>query len=101
MLCDAAENKSVRKEAADVLGKIGNSRSVKSLIDALGDEDADVRKAAADALDKIDINWRSLPEVKRQIPVFVAALNDENRLVREAAADALNRLKYKVRVKKK
>lgn len=43
-------NWEVREAASDALGKLGDSRAVKSLVGALGDEYWPVRKAAAEAL---------------------------------------------------
>ncbi|MEM4360061.1 MAG: HEAT repeat domain-containing protein, partial [Candidatus Bilamarchaeaceae archaeon] len=42
-----------RNGAAIALGKIGDARAVPALIDALKDEDWNVRKRAAEALEKI------------------------------------------------
>ena len=43
----------VRREAAEVLGKIGDARAVEPLTKALKDKDWNVQEAAKEALDKI------------------------------------------------
>lgn len=47
------EQKDVRKEAAEALGKIGDARAVEPLIQALKDNDEEVRQKAAAALIKL------------------------------------------------
>jgi HEAT repeat protein len=47
------EYKGVRKDAVEVLGKIGDARAVEPLIQALKDEDEGFRTAAKQALEKI------------------------------------------------
>jgi HEAT repeat protein len=64
------ENARVRREAAEALGEIKDTRSVKPLIAALTDKDEDmgVRRAAATALGKIGD--------ARAIPALLDSLND-------------------------
>ena len=45
----------LRREAAEALVKIGDKRAVEPLIQALKDEDSDVRGGAARALGKIRV----------------------------------------------
>ena len=78
-----------RIAAADDLGHIGQIKksytelAVPALIDALRDTDAGVRKAAANALGKVD------PDVKLAVPALTDALKDKAPPVRQAAASAL------------
>ena len=78
-----------RIAAADDLGHIGQIKksytepAVPALIDALRDTDAGVRKAAANALGKVD------PDVKLAVPALTDALKDKVPPVRQAAASAL------------
>jgi HEAT repeat protein len=76
---------SVRKAAAEALGKIGDPRAVEPLIAALKDKDEYVRKAAAYALGKI--------KDPRAVEPLIAALKDQNSDVRAAAAYALGEIK--------
>jgi HEAT repeat protein len=78
-----------RISAADDLGHIGQVKksytepAVPALIEVLHDPDALVRKAAANALGKID------PDVKIVVPALTDALKDKVPAVRQAAAGAL------------
>jgi HEAT repeat protein len=78
-----------RIAAADDLGHIGQIKksyaepAVPALIETLRDTDAGVRKAAANALGKVD------PDVKLAVPALVDALKDKAPSVRQAAAIAL------------
>ena len=78
-----------RISAADDLGHIGQVKksytepAVPALIEALHDPDALVRKAAANALGKVD------PDVKLAVPALTDALKDKVPAVRQAAAGAL------------
>ena len=60
----------VREAAADALGKLGDTRAVKPLLDALRDEYWPVRKAAASALGEIGD--------ARAVEPLIAALQAEN-----------------------
>jgi HEAT repeat protein len=79
----------VRAAAASALGKIGDKRAVEPLIAALRDEYRCVREAAACALEKINPNWHTTEEAKRQVPKFITALGDRDSNVRKGAASAL------------
>jgi HEAT repeats/PBS lyase HEAT-like repeat len=81
-------NYTVRKAAADVLGKLGDIRSVDLLIALLNDPEGDVRKAAAESLGKLgDI---------RAVNPLITVLRDYNADVRKAAVDALGKLGTKI-----
>src|SRR5919201_639197 len=75
-----------RISAAEDLGHIGQVKksytepAVPGLIDALHDSDAGVRKAAANALGKVD------PDVNLAVPALTDALKDKAPPVRQAAA---------------
>ena len=60
--------------------------AVPALITALKDEDSDVRSNAADALGKIGA------DAKEAVPVLITALKDEDNYVRSNAADALGNI---------
>lgn len=81
-----------RIAAAQELGHIGQIKksltepAVPALIDALHDSDAGVRKAAAEALGKVD------PDVKVAVPALISALKDKAPPVRQATASALGQI---------
>jgi HEAT repeat protein len=74
---------SVRAAAARAWREIGDAAAVPGLLAALGDADANMREAAAEALGEI-----GAPAV----PGLLAALRDESWQVREAAAKALEQI---------
>jgi HEAT repeat protein len=74
----------MRQAAARVLGQIGDRQAIPALIQALQDEDRDVRQAAAEALGQIGD--------PQAIPALIQALQDEDRDVRQAAAEALGQI---------
>jgi hypothetical protein len=73
----------LRERAAEVLGKIGDSRAVEPLVLALGDPFSSVRERAADALGKIGT---------RAVEPLIAALKDADSNFRERAAGALGKI---------
>ena len=74
----------VKKCAAKALSIIGDVRAVVPLIDALEDNNRDVREYAAKALGKIgDI---------RAVEPLIVALKDNNEFVRKYAAEALGKI---------
>ena len=81
-----------RIAAAEELGHIGQVKksftesAVPALIDALHDPDGGVRKAAAEALGKVD------PDLKLAVPALQNALKDKAPPVRIAAAGALGQI---------
>ncbi len=74
----------VRRQAAEALGRIKDSRAVEPLVSALKDEDATVRGYAAEALGEIRDECAIEP--------LRAALEDEDRDVRKRAKQALMRI---------
>jgi HEAT repeat protein len=74
----------IRRDAARVLGELGNPRAVESLVIALKDSDWDVRRTAAWALGQI-----SNP---RAVEPLIATLGDKNENVRRRAAEALGKI---------
>jgi HEAT repeat protein len=77
----------MRKEAAEILGEIGDLRAVEPLINLLADEDILVRREAARALGRI-----SDP---RGIKPLITALKDKDSQVQKNATEALDRLEWK------
>ena len=76
-------NDGVRKEAAKVLGKIGDVKAVEPLIIKMRDKDFNVRKNAAVALCTIgDV---------RALEVMIVSLRDEAKDIREASAEFLDK----------
>lgn len=72
-----------RRIAAYVLGKIGNPDSVEILVDALGDDNSDVRKSAAQALNRIG---------KPAIALLIRALGNISKDVRASAVWSLSKM---------
>ncbi len=79
---------SVRWSAAVALGKIGPDAkaAVPALIEALKDENSEMRRRVAVALGNIG------PDAKAAVPALIEALKDENKNVRDSAAVALGTL---------
>lgn len=73
----------MRKNAAKLIGKIGDSEAVPSLIKALKDEDAEVRRTVAETL-----GWRF--KDSRTVPHLIVTLQDTHPNVQVAAAEALH-----------
>ncbi len=73
----------VRRIAAYILGKIGNESSVEILVEALGDDNPDVRKSAAQALNRLG---------KIAIPLLIRALGNISKDVRASAVWALSKM---------
>ena len=74
----------IRTGAAEVLGKIKDSRATEPLIQALKDETWGVREKAAEALGRI--------KDSRAVEPLIQALKDETWGVRETAIEALSRI---------
>ncbi|MGA7075782.1 MAG: HEAT repeat domain-containing protein [Halobacteriota archaeon] len=74
----------VRRDAAEALGEVGDSRAVEPLVWALNDEDSLVRRDAAGTLKKIGDS--------RAVEPLIRALNDEDTYVRRDAEEALDKL---------
>src|SRR5437016_2348719 len=88
-----SRNAKTRASAADELGHIGSIRAAdakEAIPPLLGvlkkDRDADVRKAAATAIGKMD------PDPEEAVPALTEALKDKAPSVRMAAAGALGML---------
>lgn len=77
----------VRREAAYMLGKVGNSSAVDPLIKALEDPDTYVRRQAANALGLIGD--------RKATASLNKALHDPNKYVCQGAADALSKIEEK------
>lgn len=73
----------IRRIAAFVLGKIGKKESVEVLVDALGDNNPDVRKSAAQALNRIG---------EPAIPLLIRALGNISKDVRASAVWSLSKM---------
>jgi len=76
------ENASVRRAAAQSLGRLGDARAVTALIAVLADSDAEVRATVIDALSNL--------EDPRAIDPIVALLKDPETDVRHNALNALS-----------
>jgi len=75
------KDSSIRIDAANALGEIGDPSAVDGLLGALKDESTDVRRAAVRALVKIADD--------KSIPAIVAALKDDSLDVRLEVAKAI------------
>jgi HEAT repeat protein/beta-lactamase regulating signal transducer with metallopeptidase domain len=82
------ENASVRRAAAQSLGRLGDARAVPSLLTVLADSDAEVRASAIDALADF--------EDPRAIGPIVASLKDPVTDVRKNALNALSHWEHGV-----
>lgn len=83
----------LRYNAAIVLGRIKDVRSVDPLISALTrDTDYEVRMWAADALGKLSEKW-SVDTLAGAVPALIEALKDKDPNVRQKAAYALGTMK--------
>ena len=81
-----------RHGAAIALGELKNLKAIPALITALKDNNKDVRKRAAEAIEKIaEINPNS-KEVLEAIPALITALKDEDSDVRLSAAEAIGKI---------
>jgi len=78
------KDSSIRRRAADALGKIGSDAAIEELVKALNDEDYYVRGRAAGALGEIGSD--------AAIEELVKALNNKYYDVRSSAADALGEI---------
>ena len=81
----------VSSMAAKKLGDIGDARAIGPLLGALGDTQAQLYEAAANALSAIDPAWRELPEARALIANCVSKLKNSD-VQREIAARLLGRL---------
>ncbi len=83
-LINVLSDESVRQAAVIALGEIGDKQALKPLIAVLEDDESTVRQAAAFALSKLDS--------KRVIKPLIAILGDREPTVRLVAARALKKL---------
>jgi len=74
----------VRKEAARILGKIGDDSAIELLNTALGDAEWDVRDAAVEAMGEIG--------GERAVEALIRALDDDSEVVRHSAIWSLGRV---------
>ena len=110
-----ARDATLRARAVDMLGKMGNARSVSTLVHSLRDKDAGVRKKSAEALARIgspnaipaltqalhddkdeNVRWRAAAALgrignERAVPVLTQALRDQSFNVRLRAVAALRK----------
>ncbi|MHA1583819.1 MAG: HEAT repeat domain-containing protein [Promethearchaeota archaeon] len=77
------EDYTYRRIAAYILGKIGNPDSVEALVEALGDDESDVRKSAAQALNRIG---------KPAIPLLIRALGNISKDVRASSVWSISKM---------
>lgn len=73
----------IRRIAAYILGKINEPATVEILVEALGDDNPDVRKSAAQALNRLG---------KVAIPLLIRALGNISKDVRASAVWALSKM---------
>jgi HEAT repeat protein len=86
------KNGIVRKNAAEALGEIGDTKASEPLINALEDDDATVRQFAAEALGKIGDN--------RALKPLTVALRDRKSKVQEAAREAIEKIIWDMKAKR-
>ena len=80
-----------RSKAAQVLGILGGPEALPALLEALGDEQRNVREAAAKGLGELGAGYGD--DVRREaMPALLRVLNDDGWMVRRAAAEALGAL---------
>ena len=80
------------RDAAYVLGEIGDVRAVEPLVVALADKDVNMRGLAERALCAIDPNWTKSEAAQRAVPALVSALVNGDSDTGRAAEDALGRI---------
>ena len=85
------ENGVVRRRAVSALGRIGDAKAVKPLIEALKDENEYVRRVVAEVLGRIGDD--------KAIDALTEALKDESIYVRSIAKIALDEIKAKQKSK--
>jgi HEAT repeat protein len=78
---------SVRRSAADALGKIGSETVISALIQLVEDSDSSVRRRTAKALGKIGS--------ETAIPALLKLVKDSDSFVRRSAAEALGKIAKK------
>lgn len=83
-----ARDPQLRVRAASALGATRSEAAVPALLEALKDENADLRLAAIEALGRIG------REARGSIPALSEALTDTDPRIRSEAARALEKIKY-------
>ncbi len=78
----------VQQAAALALGKIGDKRAIKSMVEAFKDSNLNMRNVLQEALKMIDPNWAYSAGARAAVPLLVEALKDSKTDVREAAVFA-------------
>jgi HEAT repeat protein len=93
-LTNSDDKSYVRTAAADALGKIGPTavKAVPYLVKALANQSSKVHKAAANALEKIDPQWRQSEGTQSAIPHLVKALVAENNNYYDVQMDVVDAL---------
>ncbi len=74
----------IRQKAAEVLGELGNTEAIPSLVDALEDAEVEVRCAVCKALGQL--------KNEQAIKPLVTALKDKKAVVRQAVSNALGQI---------
>src|SRR5262249_44039023 len=90
-LIDALNDWALRRDAAEALAKIGLP-AVPALLQALANPDWDVRRAAEQALRRIEPDWLEDPWAQASVPALIQALADKHVHVRRAAVETLGRI---------
>jgi HEAT repeat protein len=90
--CLREVDSSVRKGAADALGRLGEGATLEPLICSLWDSSREVRQAAAGALSRVDPDWRSSRAAQVCAPKLISALQSHDEGLRLEAAEALTQM---------
>jgi HEAT repeat protein len=90
--CLASQDPTVRKDAAEALGRLHDAAAIGPLIRALADPSRSVRNSISTALEALDPDWRAHDAVDDVAEEFVSKLKSSDPLERRAAVSALKRL---------
>jgi HEAT repeat protein len=82
----------VRENAAHALGKLGDPRSIQSLVLALMDIQSFVRTAAHNALFRIDRSWKKSEGARSALPHILAARNHREYWISHSAERLLEQI---------
>jgi HEAT repeat protein len=84
-----------RRRAADVLGRLGPGAraAIPALLVAACDGDAGVRKAAAAALDQVDVGWPAHPGACGAVPNLIQEMKRRSSDVAQTACRLLSRIR--------
>lgn len=87
----------VRRSAAEAALLIGDDRMIGPLVAALTDSASDVRHAAAQALESINISWSSSVSALAAVPTLIAVIEDygtkDNRIAVHSAVMTLGKIR--------